>query len=169
MKAFILLLAVLFYASPIHAQHNEISSAQITFEFPSKKVKGSIAGFESQSKINWEEPSKSLFKGSVDVATLDTNNGLRNWSLRSSRYFNAKTYSKISFASKRIQQEGNLWKVAGELTIKGITKPFDIEFEHMNNKLVGTGTLYSSDFDIKIKKNREDNVVKVKLELELVQ
>ena len=77
-----------------YAQQGGIASAKITFEFLSKKVNGSIEGFESESQIDWDVPSNSKFKGSVKVATLDTNNGLRNWSLRSSRYFNAKTYPK---------------------------------------------------------------------------
>jgi polyisoprenoid-binding protein YceI len=169
MKQIVFLFVFVAHLSLINAQYGSVASATVTFEFPSKKVKGSIEGFESQSKIDWDNPSNSIFKGSVEAATLDTNNGLRNWSLRSSRYFDAKTHPKIVFSSAKVQKTASAWLVQGDLTIKGITKPFEIEFEEIDGKLVGKGELYCSDFDIKIKKERTDNLVKVKFEMKLIR
>lgn len=169
MRLFLSLFFVLCQVAVVYAQQSSIATASITFEFPSKNVKGSIEGFESESQIDWDVPSNSIFKGSVQVATLDTNNGLRNWSLRGSRYFNAKTYPKIHFVSRKIRKTGNVWSVVGDLTLKGTTKTFTIDFEEDNGKLIGNARLYSSDFGINIKKNREDNLVKVKFEFELVR
>ena len=112
-------------------------------------------------KIDWKNPSNSLFQGSVEAATLDTNNGLRNWSLRGSRYFNVKEYPKIEFVSSKIEQQSNRWLVNGLLTIKGITKSVNIVFTKEEGVLVGNATLYSSDYMINIKKTRDDNLVKV--------
>jgi len=168
MRCIFLLFVGLTQVLSLNAQVGEVRSATVTFEFPSKEVKGSIEGFESQSKIDWDNPSNSFFKGSVATATLDTNNGLRNWVLRGSRYFDAKDHPKISFASKKIKETGGLWTVMGDLTIKGITKPFQIDFKTYNNTLLGSGKLYSSDFDVKIKKARADNLVTVKIELKLI-
>lgn len=152
----------------VNAQQSGIAKAKITFEFPSKDVNGNIEGFESESQIDWDNPTNSIFKGSVSVGTLDTNNGLRNWSLRGSRYFNAKTYPKIHFVSREIRKTENVWSVVGDLTLKGTTKAFTIEFKEDGNKLIGNAQLYSSDFGINIKKKREDNLVKVLFEFELV-
>lgn len=153
----------------VNAQSVKIKSAKVSFEFPSKDVQGSIGGFDSQSVIDWENPSNSTFKGSVAVSTLDTNNGLRNWSLRSSKYFDAKDYPRIYFTSKEIQKMSDLWIVKGDLTMKGITKSFQFTFKESNNTLIGQGELYSSDFDIKIKKSRADNLVRVRIELDLMR
>lgn len=150
-------------------QQGKITNARITFEFPAKGVKGSIEGFESESKIVWDTPSNSIFKGSVEVASLDTNNGLRNWSLRGSRYFNAKDHPKIFFSSRQVRKTGTRWLVDGDLTIKGTTKAITIEMQEDGNKLMGNASLYSSDFGIKIKKKREDNLVNVRFEFELVR
>ncbi|NAY90921.1 hypothetical protein GTQ34_03230 [Muricauda sp. JGD-17] len=169
MKNHFILFFVLLPTFWISAQNVTITTAKITFEFPSKNVKGTIGGFESTSKIDWENPSNSVFQGSVESATLDTNNGLRNWSLRSSRYFSTKTYPRISFTSKEVRKKGNTWVVLGDLTLKGIKKPFRIDFEQTNGKLKGRGELYSSDFNIKIKKQREDNLVLVYFELEIAK
>ncbi|MEM1259871.1 MAG: YceI family protein [Bacteroidota bacterium] len=152
-----------------YAQQSEIAKAKITFEFPSKSVKGSIEGFQSQSQIDWDTPSNSIFRGSVKVATLDTNNGLRNWSLRGSRYFNVKNHPEISYSSRKVSTTGSSWLVDGDLTIKGITKSVQIEFDELDGKLVGKASLYSSDFGIKIKKRREDNLVNIRFEFESVR
>ncbi len=167
MKNLLFVFLVSFALLPVSAQDTKITSGKITFQFPSKKVKGSIEGFESTSKIDWDNPSNSVFEGSVEAASLDTNNGLRNWSLKSSRYFSAKTYPRIFFTSNSVQKENNTWIVQGDLTLKGITKPFRIDFKETEGKLKGKGELYSSDFGIKIKKQREDNLVLVYFEFEI--
>lgn len=168
MRYFLVLTVLLFSWAGLKAQPVQIKSAKITFEFPSKKVKGTLDGFASSSKIYWDDYSNSIFKGSVDAATLDTNNGLRNWSLRGSRYFNVKEYPKMLFVSKTIKKEGNTWLVIGDLTIKGVQKEFRIRFQRKDDFLFGTGELYSSDYGIKIKKLREENLVVVNFEFEFV-
>nr|WP_299382343.1 YceI family protein [Allomuricauda sp.] len=148
-------------------QDSSISSAKISFEFVSKGVKGSISGFKSESNINLSDLRKSVFKGSVSSKTLDTNNGLRNWSLRSGKYFDVDDYPRISFEGTEVSQNGNEWIVKGKLTIKSTTKSVSMIFVKKGERLVGTFSLYSIDYGIKIKKKREDNLVKVLLEFEL--
>lgn len=150
------------------AQEAKIESATIRFEFVSKKVKGEIAGFKSTSKIDWANLEGSEISGSVDVATVDTNNGLRNWSLKGSRYFNAKAFPTIQFKSKSISEKEGKLVVSGDLTLKETTKPIEILFERKGNFLKGKASLYTSDFDIKIKKKRGDNLVNVYFDLKLV-
>ena len=151
----------------LNAQSPQIQNAEIRFEFVSKGVKGTIAGFASESVLAWESPEKSVFRGSVQSKTLDTHNGLRNWSLRSGKYFNVKDYPYITFASTEVVQNGSEWVVKGHLTIKSITKTISIIFKKQDKKLVGTFSLYSFDYGIKIKKQREDNLVKVWLKFDV--
>ncbi len=144
------------------AQQQELGEAKITFEFPSKNVKGSISGFASQSKINWEAMEMSLFEGTVEARSLDTNNGLRDWHLRGSRYFATKSYPRIQFKSTEVSWEGDTLLVKGRLTLKGTTKPLTIRFQRQGKQLLGSCSLYSSDYGITIKKKREDNLVNVR-------
>ncbi|MEM7486411.1 MAG: YceI family protein [Bacteroidota bacterium] len=147
----------------IKGQTKRITNAKISFEFVSKETKGTISGFESESVIDFENPESSLLKGSVATETLDTNNGLRNWSLKSGKYFDADDYPRIRFESKQIKSEGEKLIVTGNLTIKDVTKSITITFNQNGNQLIGTASLYSIDYGIKIKKNRADNLVKVKM------
>ncbi|MEM9362105.1 MAG: YceI family protein [Bacteroidota bacterium] len=140
-----------------------ITSAQITFEFVSKSVNGTLDGFESESTIDWDNLENSSFKGSVQSKTLDTNNGLRNWSLRSGKYFDVDDYPLITFESNKVTTTDDSLLVKGTLNIKGIEKEVIITFKRDGQQLVGTTSLYSIDYGIKIKKKREDNLVTIKM------
>lgn len=150
----------------IHGQQT-IASAKVDFEFTSKNVDGSIAGFQSSSDIDLENPDNSTFKGSVTVESLKTGNFLRDWSLKGGKYFDEDEYPRISFESTEISLDGDLIKVKGKLTIKNKTLDQSISFEKRNNQLIGTMTLNSSDYGISIKKERADNKVVVTLTLDL--
>ena len=158
-------LLFLFLVTPAPEKELEkgIKSAEITFEFVSKKVDGTVEGFESESTINWENLENSFFKGSVLSKTLDTNNGLRNWSLRSGKYFDVDDYPRITFESTSVKKENDVLLVTGTLNIKGTEKAITITFKKKGQQLVGTTSLYSIDYGIKIKKKREDNLVNVKM------
>lgn len=141
-----------------------LSDAEISFTFVSKKVNGTISGFSSSSKIDKNSISSSKLKGSVETKTLDSGNFLRNWSLKGGTYFDTDTYPTIHFESTSIEALKVGFTVTGQLTIKGISKPITIGFQDEGNRLVGTTTLFSSDFGINIiKKSREANKVVVKM------
>jgi len=163
----ILLLLLLLSNGLIAQKGYTVKSGEISFEFVDKGVKGTIGNLVSTSNIDFDNPEASVFSGSVETETLDTNNGIRNWSLKNGKYFDADNHPKIEFESKTVKAEASNWKVTGPLTIKGISKNITITFEKKGNQLIGTTELYCYDFDIKIKKKREDNLVKVKLVFEL--
>lgn len=140
-----------------------ISSAEISFSFLSKDVQGSIGGFTSNATIDFEDITNASFKGSVGVSSIKTGNFLRDWSLKGKKYFDADSYPKITFESNSVSGTGETFTVKGILTIKGIAKPITIDFQRKAEKLLGTTTLFSSDFDIDIKKDRVDNKVIVTL------
>ncbi len=159
----VLVLGLLATTVTVSAQQ-QLRNAKITFEFPSKNVKGSISGFTSKSRVNWEALETSHFEGTVEASSLDTNNGLRNWHLRSSRYFATKTYPQIHFKSTQATWEGDALLVKGRLTLKGTTKTITIRFQRQGKQLLGSCSLYSSDYGINIKKKREDNLVNVRFD-----
>ena len=150
----------------LNAQQS-ISSARIEFVFVSKGVDGTIEGFQSSSEVILEELTSSRFEGSVEVSTLKTGNFLRDWNLKSGKYFDEETYPRITFKSSEVSAIETGFKVIGTITIKGISKKLVWFFEKDGNTLRGAATLFSSDFNINIKKGREDNKVEINLILEL--
>ena len=73
-------------------------------------------------------------RGSVDVASIDTRIGARDDHLRSPDFFDAETHPELTFESTAIAVEDGELRVAGEITIRGVTRPIELRGE-----LVGTG------------------------------
>ena len=66
----------------------------------------------------------------VEAASVNTNNSERDQVLRSEPFFHTKKYPKIRFVSRRIKPlGGDRWRVTGELTLRGVTRPLTVEIE----------------------------------------
>lgn len=168
MKYYISIVLLLFSILLSNAQSTmQISSAEVSFTFVNNDVEGTLTGFTSESTIDVNQIENSKLKGSVKVETISTGNSVRNWSLRRGKYFDADTYPTITFQSTSVQQEGDIITVKGKLTIKDVTKAISFRFEKNDKQLVGKTTLYSSDYGISIKSEREKNKVLVKLVFQL--
>jgi polyisoprenoid-binding protein YceI len=94
------------------------------------KTRGRFGTFEGTITIA-EKPLESTVVASADTASVNTNDDTRDNHLRTSDFFEAETYPKLTFVSTSIEPDGDDYKLNGDLTIKGVTKPvsFDLEFE----------------------------------------
>ncbi|MBT8238063.1 MAG: YceI family protein [Croceitalea sp.] len=162
-KKVLLLGMLLLQWQALVSQTNLFDKATVTFEFVTRGVKGTFDDFESKTKINWSALDESYFEGSVATGSIDTNNWLRDWHLKSKKYFSADNHPRIYFRAKTVSIKGVNLVVKGNLTIKGIQKPMTLVFEKAGDKFIGKGQLYSTDFDINIKRKREDNLVRVQV------
>ncbi|MCX2719641.1 YceI family protein [Lentiprolixibacter aurantiacus] len=140
---------------------------EISFVFQYKDVSGTVGDFRSSSEVNLEDPSTSYFEGSVGVSSLKTGNFLRDWALKGRKYFNEDAYPRIYFKSDEVEDLGEGIRVKGQLTIKGTTNPLIINFKTTERGLSGKTELYTSDYGIFIKKNREENKVLISMVFEL--
>ena len=76
-----------------------------------------------------ENPSKSSVELSVPVESLDTHNSIRDKSLKSPDFFDAKQFPTLTFKSTRVEGSGDTLKVSGDLMIHGVTKPLTVDFK----------------------------------------
>jgi polyisoprenoid-binding protein YceI len=76
-----------------------------------------------------DNPSRSSVEVSVPVDSLDTNNSIRDKSLKSPDFFDAKQFPAMTFKSTRVEGSGDALKVSGDLTIHGVTKPVTVDFK----------------------------------------
>ena len=90
-------------------------------------VRGRFRDFDG-AIVAGDEPSVS---GSIRVASLETLNDDRDAHLRSPDFFDAERYPEISFHSDRVHFNGedSRFALAGELTIKGVTRPITLDGE----------------------------------------
>ena len=70
-----------------------------------------------------EGGDKPSIQGTVAVSSITTFDETRDGHLQSPDFFDVARYPELSFASTEIEFRGIDLDVAGELTIKGVTKP----------------------------------------------
>ena len=95
------------------------------------KVKGTFDQFEA-TFVTGENPLDTKVSAIAQVASINTNEENRDGHLRTNDFFEAETYPTISFESTGVKvkdaAEGE-YIVTGNLTIKGVTKSVDFDFE----------------------------------------
>lgn len=113
----------------------KIDPAHSSAEFKVKhmmisNVKGSFSGITGTLVEDTTDPSKSSIDALIDVNTLSTGDPQRDAHLKSAEFFEVDTYPHMTFKSTSVTKEGEgEYKVTGDLTVHGITKPvtFDVE------------------------------------------
>ena len=63
------------------------------------------------------------------TSSIDTGVADRDGHLRSADFFDVETYPEITFVSTDVSRDGDDWTIAGDLTIKDVTKPVTVLFE----------------------------------------
>ena len=93
------------------------------------KVKGQFKEFGGQIVVADEIESSSVV-ATIAASSVDTGNQQRDGHLQSADFFNAESNQHLEFKSTAITADGGDWKVAGELTVNGTTKPvvLDVAF-----------------------------------------
>jgi len=138
-------------------------TASVSFVFEADNTKGTITGISASIAINPMKLGSSIVRGSALVGAIDTGNKMRNKHLQSEEYFNAAKYPTMSFTSSSITKDGDVYKANGTLTIKDVTKEVSFTLKEEGENMVFETTIYSSDFNIEVKKGREKNKVSVKV------
>jgi polyisoprenoid-binding protein YceI len=106
--------------------------------------------------LDRDDPSKSSFRLSINVDSVDTANEARDEHLRQPDYFDTKQFPTIEFVSTKVRSIDGGYEVTGDFTMHGVTKEITFPFvggeevEKMGAQRVGFGTelrLKRSDFD----------------------
>src|SRR5262249_49926954 len=95
------------------------------------KVHGVFHDVDGTIVYDEANPTASKIDATVKVASVDTGNQKRDGHLQSSDFFDGEKNPILSFKSTKIVKSGkNKFKITGDLTMRGVTKPvtFDAEF-----------------------------------------
>ncbi|MBP2831920.1 YceI family protein [Aquimarina sp. U1-2] len=145
-------------------------SSRVTFNFIEDNTTGTIGGLDFNIQFNPEDPDNASFVGSAQIKTLDTNNFLRDGHLMWKKFFYKTKYPKIFFNSTHVIAFGNhVFKVIGDLTIKGIKNEIIITFTLNDNELTGTTSINTSNFDIHIHDERKKNKLDIQFHFPILK
>lgn len=136
--------------SEVHFKVKHLVISTVTGAF--KKFSGSVISqgddFEN-AEVNFQ----------LDVNSVDTNQDNRDAHLRSADFFDAEVYPEITFTSTSFKKtKGDEYKLVGDLTMKGVTKPVELAAEYggtekdaYGNTKLGfeiTGTINRKEFGL---------------------
>lgn len=106
------------------AQHLGISS-----------VRGRFTDFAAVVEIAPDDIAKSRVDARISAASIDTGNATRDTHLRSADFLDVATYPEITYRSSGLSPAGSdRWTVHGELTMRGVVRPVDLDLAYL-----GTG------------------------------
>ena len=94
-------------------------------------VDGKMNKYQGTLEMDKEDIATAKFNFTIDASSVNTGIEMRDDHLRSADFFETAKYQDIKFVSTSIKKAGkNNYKLNGNLTIKGITKPvtFDLVY-----------------------------------------
>lgn len=92
-------------------------------------VRGEFNEFEGVLELG-DDLSSARAQGTVRAASVDTNQAQRDEHLRSADFLEADRYPELRFESTAIEQVGeDTYRIAGELTMHGVTRDLELEAE----------------------------------------
>lgn len=95
------------------------------------KVRGSFDEFEGTGHFDVEQPERTQLELTIKAASIDTRNADRDAHLRSNDFFDMDAHPEITFRSTSVERvDEEHYRVTGDLTLKGVTKPVTIDFEY---------------------------------------
>jgi polyisoprenoid-binding protein YceI len=130
------------------------------------KVRGSFTEFEGTVFLDEQDPAQSSARIVIKVRSIDTGNADRDNHLRSNEFFAMDEFPEITFTSNAAEQVGDEdFKLTGDLTVKGVTKPVTIDFVYQGTAKDPYGNVRAG-FEGKTTINRRDFGVTTNLALE---
>jgi len=127
---------VLAFSAAAHAANWKVDGSHTTVGFSVSHLFTSVQGrfdrFDGTIVFDPEKPESAIVRATVEAASINTNNTKRDEHLRGDDFFDVEKHPTLSFESTGgvTEMKENRGKLAGNLTIHGVTKPvvFDVTF-----------------------------------------
>ena len=121
-------------------------------------VHGQFGKTTGTVQIDEQDPTKSKAEATIDVTTINTQNANRDADLKSPNFFDVANHPTMTFKSTKVEKSGDTYKVTGDLTIRGNTKPVTLDatvsqpVKGMTGELIrafsATGRINRKDFGL---------------------
>ncbi|MBC7828545.1 MAG: YceI family protein [Chitinophagaceae bacterium] len=93
-------------------------------------VTGYFKKYELRVETNNEDfTTASGIAFAADIDSIDTNNMQRDTHLKSAEFFEADRHTQLRFTGRTYEKSGDAFKLSGDLSIRGMTKPITLDVE----------------------------------------
>ncbi|WP_153505053.1 YceI family protein [Cumulibacter manganitolerans] len=118
------------------------------------KVRGVFKEFSGAITVA-ENIEDSTVQASIVASSVDTGNSQRDGHLQSADFFDAASHQTLEFRSTKVTADGGDWKVTGDLTVNGVTRPVVLDVTFGGAGSDGQGG-QKAGFEAKTEINRKD-------------
>lgn len=163
-----LLVASLTFWNP---QRKDQTPLEVQFEitnfgFP---VDGTFDAVSVNYSFDSTTPEQTKFDVKIEAASIHTGIRARDKHLQKEKYFDVEQFPLLTFQSKRMEVINSVYRLTGDLTIKGHTEEFTLQIdkltENENNYLFTEFQLNRSTFGVGKKSFVLGDEVRIKLKL----
>jgi polyisoprenoid-binding protein YceI len=109
---------------------------------------GVFTGLKGTIKFDTGNLPGSGFDCTVDVASINTGNGMQNTHAKSEKWLDAAKYPLIRFTSKSIRKTDSGFEAVGMLDFHGVQKEITLPFTFVNNVFAGTFEVNRLDYNV---------------------
>jgi polyisoprenoid-binding protein YceI len=107
------------------------SSISFFVRYMVSRAYGRFTGWRGTLTLDEGDLSRSRIEAVMDAASIDTGNADRDEHLRSADFLDVEYFPELRFRSTGIERVGEThYRLAGELTIRDITRPISLEVEY---------------------------------------
>lgn len=95
------------------------------------KVRGQFTDFSGTLDLDEADPARSHAEVTVQMASIETGQAQRDEHLRGDDFFDVAANPVMTFRSTAAERTGDdTYRLTGDLTIKGVTRPVSIDIEY---------------------------------------
>lgn len=132
MKRRMLAVALGFIASAQAVEYKDVNhtASQISFTYEQfgQRMYGTFKEFEGTLTFDTQAPGAGHALLKIQLASIDAGSGDTNDTLQRASWFDTATYPVGVYESTGVKALGdNRFQISGNLTIKGITRPVDVQ------------------------------------------
>src|SRR3954470_3352663 len=95
------------------------------------KTRGRFTKWSGKLRFDEQNPAASSVEVDIDPASIDTADTQRDGHLRSADFFDVEKFPTASFRSSKVESQGDdHYRVTGDLTLHGVSRPVVLDVKH---------------------------------------
>ena len=119
-----------------------------SIKFDGGDPSGEFTGLKGTIQFDEKNLTASQFNVTIDVASINTGNGMKNTHAKSANWFDVEKYPLIAFTSSAITKTGSGFEAKGTLEVHGVKKEITLPFTFTSNTFAANIEVNRMDFNL---------------------
>ena len=119
-------------------------------------VGGEFNNVSGTVEFDQAKPEQARVEASIDVNSLHLGDPARDGHVKGADFFNAAQFPTMTFKSSKVTPAGTGYKVAGDLTMLGVTKPVTLTVDGLSAEVTDPWNLQRRGLSAAATINRKD-------------